>query len=350
VTYGYNTRTIQDHISYQISSYSPDVGVAWVPDIQHINADITIFFLTANSILYTHLNNDLIFGATTKVDLVENNSVNVSYRADNPVAVLGCADQHQWCSAVEPVGKKNCSGLESLNTLSGDISMFRDNPRQLATANRINDAIGYSNMWYVVDPRGVAAIQASETVFEIFQHSLPDNQWTIEVRGWFNTALAKVQQALVEVAVGPVLQNPTDFTVTAPTKPYDWALCDAQIVRSSGQYQNFSVLGLAIIVAFSTFFIWLGSVIDKATGWAQRWFHKGEDRRLQWLLEDKLQLQRMAYVAANQGKWEGHADSVPITTEAVEVDMSLYLPANKKALADARPVEMTQEVKVPSEK
>lgn len=220
--------------------------------------------------------------------------------------------------------------------------MFTGNHRKLATANRIWNSIWLSSMWYVVDFRGVAAIQASETVFEIFQHSLPDNQWTIEIGGWFNTALAKVQQALVEIAVGPGLQNSSDFTVTAPSKPYDWDLCNAQVVRSSGQYLNFSVLGIALIVVFSAVIIWVSSVIDKATGWVQRLFRKGEDRRMQWLLEDKLQLQRMAYVGANQGHWEGHAESVPITTEPVLVDMSLYLPANEQALAEAKLAETTQ--------
>jgi hypothetical protein len=313
-----------------------------------MNADISLFFLTANSLLYDSKNNDPIFAATTPTQRSQDGSTGTYYTADNLVSVLGCVDQHQWCSAVKIPGKTQCSGLESLKTLVTDSSVFNGNHRQLATANRIFRSIWFSNMWYVVDFRGVAAIQASETVFEVFQHFLPDNQWTIEVSGWFNTALAKIQLALVEIAVGPGLQNSSDFTVTAPSKPYDWALCDAQVVRSSGQYLNFSVLGIALIVSLCTFIIWLSFVIDTATGWVQRWLHRGEDRRLQWLLEDKLQLQRMAYVGANQGKWEGHAESVPVTTDAVLVDMSLYLPANEKALAEAKLAEATQKEVPPS--
>jgi hypothetical protein len=330
-------------INKQSSSYSSEIQTTWIPEITNqMNADITIFFLTANSLLYDQPNNDPIFAATKTTTRTQGTS-NVHYfTADNLVSVFGCVDQHQWCSVVKKPGIKQCSGLESLHSVFEDVSPFTGNPRQLATANRIYQSIWHSNMWYVVDARGVAALQASASVFEIFQHSLPDTQWIIEVSGWFNTALAKVQQALVEIAVGPGLQNSSDFLVTAPHKPYDWDLCDAQVVRSSGQYLNFSVLGIALIVAFSTFFIWLSFVIDTATGWVQRWLHKGEDRRLQWLLEDKLQLQRMAYVGANQGKWEGHAESVPVMTEAELVDMSLYLPANHGALADARLGETTQ--------
>lgn len=307
-----------------------------------MDADITLFFITANSLLYDQPNSDPIFGATTTTTRSQGTSRVSYYTADNLVSVLGCVDQHQWCSAVEKPGRPQCSGLESLNTLFSDTAMFTGNHRQLATANRIYNSIWLSNMWYVVDSRGVAALKASESVFEIFQHNLSDTQWTVEVSGWFNTALAKVQQALVEIAVGPNLQNNTEFLITAPTSSYDLDLCYEQVVRSSGQYVNFSVLGISLIVAFCTFFIWLSFVIDTATGWVQRWLKKGEDRRLQWLLEDKLQLQRMAYVGANQGKWVGHAESVPVMTEAELVDMSLYLPANERALAEAQLKETTQ--------
>jgi hypothetical protein len=327
-----------------LSSYTSEAGATWIQEIQNnMNADISLFFLTANSLLYDSKNNDPIFAATTPTQRSQGGVEGTVYTPNNLVSVLGCVDQHQWCSAVKIPGKTQCSGLESLDNLAPDTSIFNGNNRQIATAVRIYHSIYYSNMWYVVDPRGVAAIQASQMVFELFQNSLPDNQWTIEVGGWFNAALAKVQQALVEIAVGPQLQNQSDFTITFPKKPsYDWDLCRAQVVRSAGQYLNFSVLGLALIVSICTVIIWLSFVIDTATGWVQRLLHRGEDRRLQWLLEDKLQLQRMAYVGANQGKWEGHAESVPVTTDAVLVDMSLYLPANEKALAEAKLAETTQ--------
>jgi hypothetical protein len=346
VTYTYNNHTISDRVGYQVSSYSSEIETQWIPEITNgMDADISIIFLTANSLLYDLPNNDPIFAATTKTTRTQGDKVTPYYVPDKLVSVLGCVDQHQWCSVTE-LGEPKCSGLESLNKLSADVAIFGNNSQKLATANRIYQSIWHSNMWYVVDFRGVAAIQASETVFEIFQHSLPDDQWITEVSGWFSTSLAKVQQALVEIAVGSGLTNSTDggqFIVTYPTSDADQALCYAQVVRSSGQYLNFSVLGLAIIVSFSTFIIWLSFVIDTATGWVQRWLKKGEDRRLQWVLEDKLQLQRMAYVAAKQGNWEGHADSVPVTTEAVLVDMSLYLPANEKALAEAQLAEVTSE-------
>jgi hypothetical protein len=326
-------------IDEQLSSYTSEIQTNWIQNISNNNdGDITVFFLTQNSLLYDQLNTDPIFAATTKADP----SLGNYYLPDKLVSVLGCVDQHQWCSVVKKPGKERCSTVGSLDTLSKDLSPFADNNRQLATANRIYQSIWLNNMWYVVDPRGVAALQASKSVFETFQHNVSNTQWTIEVSGWFNTALAKLQQTLVEIAVGPGLQNSSDFLVTRPASAADQALCNAQVVRSSGAYLNFSVLGIALIVAFSTFLIWLSFIIDTATGWAQRWLHKGEDRRLQWRLEDKLQLQRMAYVGAHQGNWEGHDESVPVMTDAQLVDMSLYLPANGRALAEARLTEMTQ--------
>ena len=344
VTYGYNTRTIQDHISYQISyvlnplaltpsmcllliynhrSYSPDVSVTWVPDIQHIDADITVFFLTANSLLYTHANNDLIFGATTKVNLVENNLVNVSYRADNPVAVLGCADQHQWCSA-----PSKCSSLSGLVLPSDTELQF--NPQQHVTAVRIYNSMLYNDMYFAVDPRGAAALQASESVYETSQSAvLPDTQWISEVQGWFNVSLAKLQQTLIDVAVGPSPRYP-DITYSGPINKLNSDLCKAQIVRSTGQYQNFSVLGIALTLTISTVFIGLSFVLDKSIGLVQRLIGRGEARRMQWLLDDKLHLQRVAYVGAGGGEWDGNPAEIP-TTQERELKPLLDLPGNEKA-------------------
>jgi len=249
--------------------------------------------------------------------------VNVSYRADNPVAVLGCADQHQWCSA-----SSKCSSLSGLTPPSDTELQF--NPQQHATAVRIYNSMLYNDMYFAVDPRGAAALQASESVYETFQSAvLPDTQWISEVQGWFNVSLAKLQQTLIDVAVGPTPRYP-DIAYSTPSSKPDLDLCKAQIVRSTGQYQNFSVLGIALTLTISTVFIGLSFVLDKSIGLVQRLIGRGEARRMQWLLDDKLQLQRVAYVGAGGGAWDGNPAEIP-TTQERELKPLLDLPGNEQA-------------------
>ena len=58
--------------------------------------------------------------------------------------------------------------------------------------------------------------------------------------------------------------------------------------------QSFSVLGLALILALGGVLIVLGAVVDTIVGWLQTG-RKAEYRHTQWILEEKLQLQRAAY-------------------------------------------------------
>lgn len=139
---------------------------------------------------------------------------------------------------------------------------------------------------------------------------------------------------MVDIATGP-LRPYSDVLYTKPgTEPQnDFVsnLCNQQMIRSIGQFQSFSVFGIAIILASSTFFILLSFVIDSITAWVQRWTHRGKERRLQWLLDDSLQLQRMAYVGAGEGSWDSNPESIPLTRKGTFLKPSLHLPANEHA-------------------
>jgi hypothetical protein len=51
----------------------------------------------------------------------------------------------------------------------------------------------------------VSSLKAQDTVFTRIQEAkIPDNQWQVEINGWFVTAMATMQIALVEKASGPV--------------------------------------------------------------------------------------------------------------------------------------------------
>jgi hypothetical protein len=70
-------------------------------------------------------------------------------------------------------------------------------------------------MFYSVSGRGSGALKAQSTVFTLTQVAqLPDNQWQIELDGWFAISLASLQQYLYEKAVGPT--GVTEYVQIAP--------------------------------------------------------------------------------------------------------------------------------------
>ncbi len=123
--------------------------------------------------------------------------------------------------------------------------------------------------------------------------------------------MAKLQQLIVQYATGPPGVPGNSFTL----KPQDanWqAMCDSQKVRSSNGTTSFSILGVSIILILGTVLILLNLVLDIVVGSIQQKLDWGDHKRLQWVIDEKLQLQRLAYEEAGQGTWTGGASAVPI--------------------------------------
>jgi hypothetical protein len=211
----------------------------------------------ANSLQYEKPNQDPIFQATTEIS-AQGQDIK-RYLPKNPVTILGCADQHQFC---EP-STSQCTDLLGARPVIKAAVKLPLNPHQDATMRYIWNAIYYNSIFFAVDTRGAGALQASESVYQNTQQSVSDTQWITEVQGWFNSSLARLQQAMVDTATGP-LRPYSDILYTKPgTDPQiDLVsnLCNQQIIRSNGQFQNFDVLGIAIIFSLCTVFIFLSFV------------------------------------------------------------------------------------------
>ena len=170
-------------------------------------------------------------------------------------------------------------------------------------------------MYFSVNGRGSSALRANEGVYELTQGPLPPTQWMTEVEGWFAVGMAKLQQLVVQYATGPAVVLQGTY-VKKPTDAIGEAMCRGQKVRSgAGGTINFSVLGVGVILVVGAGLILTNLLLDVLVGWVQgRWGLLGGDyRRLAWGLDDKLQLQRMAYEEVGMGVWRGGCDAVPVT-------------------------------------
>ena len=167
------------------------------------------------------------------------------------------------------------------------------------------------NTFYSVNSRGASALRASETVNNGFQIALPDNQWITEVSSWFAVSLAKLQQKTVQYATRSPYTSDA-LQLTGPLNKEQANMCKNQIIRSQSGTTSFSMLGISIILVLGGILIMSSLVIDMLVGWIRRKFHWNEHRSLQWTLDEKLQLQRLAYEEAGQGRWSCCAGLVPV--------------------------------------
>lgn len=106
---------------------------------------------------------------------------------------------------------------------------------------------------------------------------------------------------------------PSGFTLVGPLDKYEKRICNNQKVRSASGTISFSVLGVAIILILGAILILTNLLLDTILGFVRRKLHWKDHKSLQWALDEKLQLQRLAYEEAGQGRWSGGASGVPVT-------------------------------------
>ncbi|KAF8855323.1 hypothetical protein BDZ45DRAFT_506545 [Acephala macrosclerotiorum] len=288
-TYEYNTHSYYVNEGYDLQAINALAGQnsSWKP-VQAFNrtdADVSMFFFAPNAINYVYSNSDPMFSANIEQNITQTDGTPLFYYvADQWITVTGCVDQYQVCNPSKP-GLEGCTPLGPLESLIYEYLQIGLNMYQFETAGTIFLAMRESSMFYSVNGRGNSALKAQSTVFSNAQVAkLPSNQWQIEMRGWFAVSLASLQQALMERATGPanIIEYGGSIIVPQENDPYSKAVCQRQMIRNVAGYQNFSTLGVVIILVIGMALVVLGLAIDDVVGWIQGWFHR-HHARLSWI-------------------------------------------------------------------
>ena len=292
-----------------------DDGNTWKANanLTRPDADTSLFLLVPNSITYEQPIADPFFSANTPYimpNAADGGATNLTYyTSDVNVHALGCIDQHQFCNPTN----NQCTPLTGYMLAFNGNGKLGFSPMQSEVAARLSLNLLFLNMYYSVNGRGSSALRAEETVYELLQQgSLPNNQWTIEVSSWFAVGMAKLQQAVVAYATGLIDVLEGSY-IKPPANANEEAMCHSQKVRNSAGTISFSVLGVAIILIFGALLIFTNLVLETVVGFIQRKMNTGNYKRLQWTLDEKMQMQRLAYEGAGQGRWRGGASTVPVT-------------------------------------
>ncbi|KPI39496.1 uncharacterized protein AB675_5103 [Cyphellophora attinorum] len=326
-TYFYNAHALLDGWGYELESItaSPGSSAGWNPidELARTDADISLIFLAPNSIQFYKPNTDPMFAATTKFDAGSTASIDGTYyTSDNWVNIMACTDQYQYChpNSNPADNKDQCTPLTDYATAWTSIydPKLNLNDVQQLVASRIALNSRALSIHHGISGRGASALRATEYVSERAQLEIKPNQWQVEVNSWFDVGLARLQRSIVEYATGPdFLPEGTYLQRPGSTDVISKAMCGSQMVRSADGTVSFSVLGISIIFAVGALIIFIYLILETCIGFLQRKMRWGDYRRVRWVMDDKLQVQRMAFEGAGMGgEWRNLSGNVPVTAHA----------------------------------
>ncbi|KAI0201355.1 hypothetical protein F4808DRAFT_450298 [Astrocystis sublimbata] len=319
------------------NSLTPQGDFLPEPGLRMSDADVSLIFLTGSGMVSSAPLNDpwYRFDTISSYNLSINMS-NVSlpaYQPSEAASPLGCTSQVQICKGASP-RNETCGRLSSSNDAWIDaVRLFGIDPEdpdkydywyQLMAAYEDNEeasrflwvlkmiASQPTDIPSVVHTLGSQSLASRSNAMGNIQGPLPDDQWKIDVTYWWNVSLAVLQSVFVSTAHGSNDLSVTRYQTRA-TNPGQRSICENQKILSA-QHTSVSVFGLYFTYITGTLIIVLSFVIDSVFTCAQkRWRYK-EYENLEWISNETLQLQRLAYNESGQGEWSNCTEPIPVTT------------------------------------
>src|ERR1700761_1217049 len=208
-----------------------------IPEITAENADVGLFFLSANDIRYLGKVNDDWFSAHMFSEISEIHGEGLYFR-DDPVRVLGCVQRQQFCNAALPTDK-GCTDLGSEDAALEQAKRIWSSDIQKFLFEWFNDHAVTPTIATIPNWLYDTALIASRSVGGNQQAPLPNNHWELETERWFKGMLAGFQRVWVTLASGPSDSAMLEFWINA-SKPEEKKACQRQKVRSDS-FTSFSV-------------------------------------------------------------------------------------------------------------
>ena len=321
-TYAYNDHAAFDGHGYSLSAYSASAGNAKVGALEPVsalnnsNADLSLVFIAPNSVYYSEPCSDPVFSANSYYSNTDGDVTVEGYYPDYWVSVLGCSEQYRICDP----NTNQCTPKQGLMQLQNSFYENRGGPDlndvQNAIGQRLIGALQVSNVYYATFTRLGAALRASESLSTLSQRYLPPNQWHTEVGSWFDTSLARLQQKTQEYAIG-MANVPRGSYILSPNPnitadiPYR-AMCYSQLVNDSSDTMSFSIVGMGVLFGVGAIIIFMSLTIDTIVGWVQLRLKVGLHARTEWLITDKLEMQRLLFEEMKLGQWDD-SRRLPVT-------------------------------------
>ena len=299
------------------------------------DADVTMMYLSAPEIRFATPVNDPWITATKPASEIHNIDTKKTFSAyvqNEPLGVLACAMQMQYCNPNLPAGQ-NCEPLRGVKDPRATAAVKKVFPDQTQF-----DVLKWANnLWigqaYLINSM-VGFIGSSSLLMRYgnsfgYQGPLPDNQWQLESEHWVKGLLASLQDAFVTVANGFPEKLEIFRQEPAANASVAWNMCKNQKVVSTA-FSSFNVLGISLILILGSFIIVTDMALEPAVAWWQRrgfatrrlkdqFYGEREAGNhplysvLEWSHTSTLQLQRLAHEEAGYGTWTSCDGDTPVT-------------------------------------
>ena len=331
--YDYNTASRYDDVPFVVFAASHNATqISTPPDwqpasaVSRSDADVTIVFVSSNTITYRNRVTDPFFAATYWIPIVVKTERIHAYLSDDLTSVMGCTEQYQVCTTPS---NGRCTGWTGLFPLQAQLASLALNTAQKITAIRLLHMFTNGNIYTSINGVGPEALRMYAKVFDNVSPALPEDQWKREVEGWVETMLARWQAYIVsfarnteELGATGHLEFPSAAELGGEEDEInkEWLKqCRNQKVSNLGGYQNVSLFGFVLTWAVGVVILvlsWVLKPIIFAVG--AKWEDgRVEDRGLEWQrrvawnLDGKLQAQRIGLRAAEWKDIVGGEDDVP---------------------------------------
>ncbi len=203
-----------------------------IPELKPQDADLFIFFLISNRILFAFPSHDDWYSATGNTTQVHKLTISdlgnaTMFRQSELGSPLACREQHQFCfTGVK--GQQKCTPLQSSEDSPESLWELADEgdawiPWFFTTSYLTNKGTNIP-----LRVLGVQVLTARNQHNGPLIGSLPDKQWQLEVQHWHATAMAHLQGQFLESIVGPTNPKLTPL-VRRPNTTVEKQLCANQV-------------------------------------------------------------------------------------------------------------------------
>jgi hypothetical protein len=222
------------------------------------------------------------------------------YTLDNPISVMACTEQHQFCNPNRGPDDVRCTPLLPLGLIMdawidedwGYFELVFDTENQISTSQSVTYSAQQAHLSILTASFDTAPLLADDLWEGDVSLGLASDQWILEADNIFATGLNAIQRWVTEFATGPpgsYAQYTAGGRYTSNGHPrYGYAIIELSVM-----------LDIRLSVSYESLLFF------------QRRYRRGLYQQVRWQLDLTLQLQRMAFEEARFGDWEGGARQVP---------------------------------------
>ncbi|OJD39089.1 cytochrome p450 protein [Diplodia corticola] len=293
-----------------------DSGFQPIEKLARTDAYVYLFFLSTNTVLFSQPVDDPWYAAHSQAGESQHkgtDGLTDVYWGDEVASPMGFTVQHQFCnpSLDKSVG---CTPLAGWSDVSSAGKSLWEDDGQLEMFEWVLGVIaGPLDMFGAqIEMLGPSGLDSFSRTYRGEVGYLPPNQWQLDVEKWNNASLALMQRDFVGMAAGPSDSRIADRWLDRASTGAEKRLCKNQKILSTA-YTNFSVFGLATILVIGGLIIVVSYTLEPFVAWIQRRRNLDVYARLEWSLNETLQLQRMAHEELGLGTWRRCDKDVPVT-------------------------------------